>query len=303
MQAGLLRLAAFLLPLFLVACGDLPTAGRMPDLSSEGPFLSGDCTRQADGSYRCPAVSPDWGDDCDPYHYDCGDDDCIMSTGPGDPEEATAQGCTGGGGGDGGGTIGGDGETGGGGGGGGGGGSSPAPKCPDWDPECDYGEPDPDIGDGICTADENGTVCEGEDRPECQRRPDASAECVTRPPNPTEWTEVGQQVARMTENTDYCRGAKAIAQGMYAAGREGGRIILWDGRNYEPGTNQRRMIWGRNDSDIRGRIIEMDSYLVSRVPSLLAHEALHAYLNSINWPGTVDEQEDWVSARETECAG
>lgn len=107
----------------------------------------------------------------------------------------------------------------------------------------------------------------------------------------------------MTENTEYCREAKAIARGMYAAGREGGRIVLWNGRNYKPGTNQQEMVWGKNSSDSRGRIIEMDSYLAFAVPSLLAHEALHAYLNSINWPGTVDEQEDWVSARETECAG
>lgn len=157
--------------------------------------------------------------------------------------------------------------------------------------------------DGSCTADENGTLCESVDRPECERRPDASGECVTRPPNPTEWAELGQKVDRMTENTEYCRGAKVIAQEMYAAGREGGRIVLWDGRNYKPGTNQQEMVWGKNSSDSRGRIIEMDSYLVFNVPSLLAHEALHAYLNSINWPGTVQEQEDWVRARETECAG
>lgn len=300
MRAGLLRLAAFLLPLFLAACGDLPTAGPAPDLSSAGPSLSGDCTRQADGSYRCPAVSPDWGDDCDPYHYDCGDDDCIMSTVPGDPEEATVQGCTGGGGGDDGGTIGDGGDTGGG---GGGGGSSPAPKCPDWDPECSSADPEPDPFDGICTVDEYGTVCEGVDRPECQRRPDAPGECVTRSPNPTEWAELGQKIARMTENTEYCRAAKAIAQEMYAAGREGGRIVLWNGRNYELGTNQQKMVWGKNSSDSRGRIIELDSYLAFAVHSLLAHEALHAYLNSINWLGTVKEQDAWIYARETECAG
>ena len=173
----------------------------------------------------------------------------------------------------------------------------------------DGGAPPPPPGteplppDGICTADENGTVCESEYRPECERRPDASAECVTRFPSTTEWAELGQKVARMTENTDYCRGAKAIAQGMYAAGREGGRLVLWNGRNYVPGTNQQRMTWGRNDSDYRGRIIELDSYLAFAVPSLLAHEALHAYLDSINWPGTRDEQEAWIEHRESECAG
>jgi hypothetical protein len=107
----------------------------------------------------------------------------------------------------------------------------------------------------------------------------------------------------MTENTDYCRGAKALAQEMYSAGREGGRIVLWDGRNYVPGTNQQGMVWGKNYSDSRGRIIAMDSYLAFDVPSLLAHEALHAYLSSINWPGTTEEQEAWVRTRESECAG
>ncbi|HEY0018041.1 MAG TPA: hypothetical protein VGC13_17125 [Longimicrobium sp.] len=119
----------------------------MPDLSDAGPALSGDCTRQADGSYRCPPISSDPGDECDPYHYDCGGDDCIASTGPGDLEDATVQGCTGGGGSGGGGTIGDPndpGGDGGGGGGGGGGGTRPAPQCPDWDPDCGYEEPEPD---------------------------------------------------------------------------------------------------------------------------------------------------------------
>ena len=173
----------------------------------------------------------------------------------------------------------------------GGGGTPPPP-----------GDGDP-TDDGICTAGENGTVCESENRPECERMPNASGECVTRFPTPTEWAALGETVARMTENTDYCRGAKAIAQGMYAAGRDGGRVVLWDGRNYEPGTNQKKMTWGRNDSDYRGRIIELDSYLAFAVRSLLAHEALHAYLNSINWPGSLAEQEAWVRGRESECAG
>jgi hypothetical protein len=63
------------------------------------------------------------------------------------------------------------------------------------------------------------------------------------------------------------------------------------------------MVWGKNYSDSRGRIIAMDSYLAFDVPSLLAHEALHAYLSSINWPGTTEEQEAWVRTRESECAG
>jgi hypothetical protein len=162
---------------------------------------------------------------------------------------------------------------------------------------------DDENNDGICTTEENGTVCENEERPECERRPDAPGECVTRLPTPTEWDALGQIVNRMTENTDYCRAAKRFAQDMYAAGREGGRIVLWDGRNYIPGTNQQGMLWGRNGSDSRGRTIEMDSYLAFRVRSLLAHEALHTYLDSINWGGTPTEQDAWIEVREGECAG
>lgn len=107
----------------------------------------------------------------------------------------------------------------------------------------------------------------------------------------------------MREHTDYCRGAKLQAQSMYAAGREGGRIVLWDGRNYEPGSDNTRMIWGRNSSDARGRIIQLDSYLAFAARSLPTHEALHAYLHSINWPGTVQQQHDWIRSVEGECAG
>lgn len=222
---------------------------------------------------------------------------CMTSIDPGttDPELVYLSSCYGGGGGT---SAPGGGGTPGGGSPGTPGGGSIGNCDPATDSDCEN-----PLNDGICTAAENGTVCEGEDRPECQRRPDASGECVTRTPNPTEWAELGQKVDRMTENTDYCRQAKAIARGMYSAGREGGRIVLWNGRNYRPGTNQQEMVWGKNSSDSRGRIIEMDSYLASAVPSLLAHEALHAYLSSINWQGTVKQQEDWVGARETECAG
>lgn len=280
--------------LTLGACADSPTQPdqqRAPDLAAHDVQAQG-CVEDG-GVCLLPPVSSD--DPCDPYQQldnSCDDDTCMMSapaggrpSEPGRPAEPgrpggglTTQGCT-----DGGGGTGGDG-------GGGGGGSGD-------------GDGDGTTDDGICTADENGTVCESEDRPECERRPDALWECVTRPPNTTEWAELAQKVDRMTENTEYCRGAKAIAQEMYAAGREGGRIVLWDGRNYVPGTNKEQMVWGKNSSDTRGRIIEMDSYLASAVPSLLAHEALHAYLYSINWPGTLQEQEDWVRAREIECAG
>ncbi len=285
MRNLVLRLAVLAgVMLTLGACADSPTLTdqqRAPDLAAPALDEVQGCV--SDGYCVLPPIS---GGGCDPYEeadWSCDDDNCMTSVS--DPTNPSVQTCDGGGGG--------------GGGGGGDGGGTTLPDCPDFDPDCGNS----DTGDGICTADENGTVCESEDRPECERKPDASGECVTRFPSTTEWTALGQVVDRMTENTDYCREAKALAQEMYAAGREGGRIVLWDGRNYVPGTNQQRMTWGRNDSDYRGRIIELDSYLAFTLRSLLAHEALHAYLNSINWPGTRDEQEAWILARESECAG
>jgi hypothetical protein len=118
-----------------------------------------------------------------------------------------------------------------------------------------------------------------------------------------EWTRLGEIINRMTTGTEYCQGAKAQAQGMYAAGRINARIRLWNGRNYIPGTNNQGMSWGQQNADARGRIMELDSYLAFANRSLVAHEALHAYLNSIGSPMTHDEQEDWIRGHEGECAG
>jgi hypothetical protein len=185
---------------------------------------------------------------------------------------------------------GGSGPTGGSGGSGGSGGASP--------------QPTPAQVDSACAADAaNGTVCESVDRPECTRVSGAYSDCVTRPPSLAEWEILGAIINRITTSSDYCRGAKAQAVEMYAAGREGGRIVLWDGRNYRPGTGQSSMYWGYNRSDIRGRNLQLDSYLAVRMRSLVAHEALHAYLHSINSPIPAEEQEPWIRARESECAG
>jgi hypothetical protein len=279
-----LRLCGLMCLVMAAACGDAPTQPDRPDVAmGEGPAYN--ATPQGCVSGGLCTLEPivvDGGDgsnsDCDMWWTpSCGT--CMTGSISGPDDMQGLAGCT-------------DGGSSGAGEGPGGGGTAPPPASP---------PPAPD--DGICTAAEYGTVCEGEDRPECERKPDAPAECVTRSPNTTEWAALGQTVDRMTENTDYCRGAKALAQEMYSAGREGGRIVLWDGRNYVPGTNQQGMVWGKNYSDSRGRIIAMDSYLAFDVPSLLAHEALHAYLSSINWPGTTEEQEAWVRTRESECAG
>jgi hypothetical protein len=161
-------------------------------------------------------------------------------------------------------------------------------------------EPEEDPG---CSVDDYGTACESIERPECQRPFLGADTCVTRDPSEPEWTRLGEIINRMTTGTEYCQGAKAQAQGMYADGRINGRIRLWDGRNYIAGTNQTRMKWGQPNSDARGRIMELDSYLAFASRSLVAHEALHAYLNSISSPMTHDEREDWILAHERECAG
>lgn len=121
-----------LLPLALAACGDLPTNSSAPDVAGAGPLQTGGCTWLADGSVSCPPIQPIW-DDCDPYHFDCGEDDCITSTGG--AESATIQSCGGGGGGTGAGS--GDDESGGGS--GGGTGTPGSPLCPDYGctPPCD----------------------------------------------------------------------------------------------------------------------------------------------------------------------
>lgn len=162
---------------------------------------------------------------------------------------------------------------------------------------------DPPEEDPSCSADDYGTVCESIDRPECKRPFPGADTCVTRDPEEPEWTRLGEIIRRMTTETDYCRGAKALAEDMYTAGRINGRIRLWNGRNYVPGTNEQEMAWGQQNSDARGRIMELDSYLAFATRSLVAHEAMHAYLNSISSPMSQKEQETWIRAREGECAG
>lgn len=151
MRQRFIRSAAMLFPLILAACGDLPTAPTVPEVSHAVPLRSDECQLRWDGTFVCPPQEPDWGE-CDPYHYDCGDDDCVSSNTSTDPDATTVQGCTGDGG-DTGGTIG-DGNDGYGGNGGPGGdsGGSSDPGCPD------YGCPPPDDGE-----------CDPVIHPDCER--------------------------------------------------------------------------------------------------------------------------------------
>lgn len=147
MRNRLFLLSAVLLAMILSACSDFPTSSPTPDVTSAGPALSGDCVRKSDGKIYCPVQQPIW---CDPYHYECGDDDCVTSAGGGGTEGTTVQGCNGGGGDDGGD----DGDGDGGGGGSGGPGSPPPPPCPDYGcpPRCDPAI-DPDCEQPLTSAD------------------------------------------------------------------------------------------------------------------------------------------------------
>jgi hypothetical protein len=140
------------------------------------------------------------------------------------------------------------------------------------------------------------------DRPECTRN--AQGNCLLRSLSAAEWSRIGELVQRMAEGSEYCRGAKAIASAMYGQGLAAGRIKVWDNQDrFINNEGEEDMRWGTNLSDAAGRILAYDSYLLFNKRSLFAHEALHAYLHSINSPLMGDSNEAWVRAHEGECAG
>lgn len=83
MPSVVLRLAPLLLTLTFSGCHDLPT-GPLPDPSDVGGLLSGECTKQTDGTYLCPPISSDPGTGSEP---------CMESTGGEDPESMIVQSC------------------------------------------------------------------------------------------------------------------------------------------------------------------------------------------------------------------
>lgn len=142
------------------------------------------------------------------------------------------------------------------------------------------------------------------DRPVCER--DEKGHCKLVIPNDDQWRRFGELINRMTEQTEYCAGAKRIAQSFFAQGKEAGRIQLWNGRDtYLNEAGIEKMDWGRNTFDANGRLLAFDSYVVFNTHSLIAHEALHAYLASIA-PTTglmPPNNETWVREHQRECAG
>jgi hypothetical protein len=139
-------------------------------------------------------------------------------------------------------------------------------------------------------------------RPNCERT--EARHCKLRELSAAEWARVGEIISRMTTHTDYCAGAKRIAESMQGQGIAGGGIQLWDNRDlYINSKGRERMYWGRNLADGNGRFLAFDSYVVFSEPYVVAHEALHAYLSSINSPLLGDDNEAWVDEHQHECAG
>lgn len=162
-----------------------------------------------DGAYLCPPVSPDWGDECDPYHDDCGTDDCIESSGS--PDASGLEGCTGDGGGDIGDDGGGVGNPGGGGGddGGSGGGRDGGVKCPDYGCE----EPPPPAEDDF--------LGPGTAPPDCTNPVLLDWEhawCTSTPPSGERLTRTQNSLQRVAARGGECANIATFGQQLLSTG-------------------------------------------------------------------------------------
>jgi hypothetical protein len=119
---------------------------------------------------------------------------------------------------------------------------------------------------------------DGSNRLPCGR--DASGNCINRPINDVEWEKIKETIARMQPNSQACAGAKAALQALMNSGRDAGRFRVWDGYDLDP-TREDPQRFGENRYDADGVYIELDSYWLLLDPSLLVHEGLHTYYNSL----------------------
>lgn len=143
---------------------------------------------------------------------------------------------------------------------------------------------------------------DGTYRPECDR--DANGFCVTREFSNDEWDALAVQISNLQTPTAACARAKQILQELHAFGPGSQRLRAWDGYDiYRNGSGQLVQRLGQNLSDVQGRYIEFDSYWAVRDPEVLAHEALHWYLDEIRSPLLGEANEDWVHAEDDKCIG
>jgi hypothetical protein len=150
---------------------------------------------------------------------------------------------------------------------------------------------------------------DGTYRPECDR--DADKFCVTREFMDGEWGVLGRKISQLRTHTEACARAKAILQEFHALGADAKRIRGWDGYDvqYDSVKGRYTQRFGQVLSDSDGRYIEFDIgwIMADRTNpddvEVLAHEALHMYLNEINSAMTGDEAHSWIRTEQARCAG
>lgn len=277
-------LVGLLLSFLAAACADAPTTpdSRLNVEAPGAPVLSGDCYLGADGkTIVCSPQSPDWGDGCDEYHYDCGGDDCIASA----PGEISVQGCTVGGGGGGG--IG-DGGGGIGGGGGGGGGGSKTPACPD------YGctEPEPEPEPEVLLAND------------MQRDTIPPASCTD--PNNTHWEQLYCR-SLLPDSTQHRKTEAALDQIAQRGGEcvmlaQVGRTMLAEGRirffEWRPGDDTG---YGHPNTDIQIGHLLIGRYDPTKPDQDFEHVLVHEIDHVLRLNHTSDD--GWDTPHTAQCGG
>jgi hypothetical protein len=116
---------------------------------------------------------------------------------------------------------------------------------------------------------------DGSYRDPCQR--DSDGHCISEAANDGEWAEIGRIINKMKANNAACAGAKAALQSLYSQPRYMDRFRTWDG--YDISGDEQR--FGENRYDSGGVYLELDSYFLYADHSVLVHEGMHMYYNSL----------------------
>lgn len=142
---------------------------------------------------------------------------------------------------------------------------------------------------------------DGTYRPPCDR--DALGNCINRPVNDAEWKKIEETIGRIKPNSAACAGAKAALQGLMDRGRGANRFKAWDGIDLDRSRENPQRL-GENRYDEDGVYIEMDSFWLIEDPSVLVHEGLHTYYNSLpaDNQGLIEmSSEQFAAAHEDTC--
>ena len=180
------------------------------------------------------------------------------------------------------------------------------PQCSAYDPTCGTGGGGDPYDDGWSWGNggddsEPPPPGDGSGRPPCRRGADKM--CITEAVDDRELQRIVDRINAMQDSLPECAQAKAFAQELVAQGSD--RFQVWNGYDVYPDP-ERESGWGQrigyNSSDARGRILVFDSHWLFRDRTVVAHEALHNYLNRIRSPLTGKDNERWVSQWASKCA-